>query len=206
MLLETLLIDNRKVMRLEAHLQRLRQSAQFFGFKYNEAAVREAILHAAATTADDRFRLRLTVDQNSRIEAQIQPLPPLSNELECAIASERTNSADPFLRHKTTARKLYDDKLGELKTHPTIFDTLFFNERDELTEGARSNVFLIKNGTWFTPVVESGLLNGVMRQEILSTHKVCEQKLYREDLMRADAVYLSKSLRGLVRVTIANER
>jgi para-aminobenzoate synthetase / 4-amino-4-deoxychorismate lyase len=201
-LLETLLIRNRKVLRLEAHLQRLRQSAQFFGFKCNEAAVRAAILNAAAKAVSDRLRLRLTVDQNSQVEAQIQPLPGLPLQLECAIASERTNSADPLLRHKTTARKLYDDILKQLKAQPTIFDALFFNERDELTEGARSNVFLIKSGAWFTPPVDSGLLNGVMRQDILSIHKVHEQKLYREDLMSADAVYLSNSLHGLLRVSI----
>ncbi|MBV8212362.1 MAG: aminodeoxychorismate synthase component I [Verrucomicrobia bacterium] len=204
MLLETLLIDSGKVPRLEAHLQRLKQSAQFFGFKYNEAAIREAILCHAAATPKDRRRLRLTVDQHSQIETQIQPLAPLPMQLECVIASKRTNSADPLLRHKTTARKLYDDTLGKLEANPTIFDALFFNERDELTEGARSNVFLVKCGVWSTPVVESGLLSGVMRQEILNTHKVFEKKLHQEDLISADAVYLSNSLRGLARVILAD--
>jgi len=205
MLLETLLVDNSKVPRLEAHLQRLAESAQFFGFKYNQAAVRDAILCLAATTPNDQLRLRLTVDQHSHIQTQIQPLATLPMPLKCAIASKRTNSADPLLRHKTTARKLYDETLGNLKANPMIFDALFFNERDELTEGARSNVFLVKSGVWSTPVVESGLLNGVMRQEILNTRKVFEKRLYHADLISADAVYLSNSLRGLLRVTLAED-
>ena len=204
MLLETLLIDNGKVPRLEAHLERLRQSAQFFGFNYNQAAIRAAILSHAAATPNDQRRLRLTVDRHSQIETQIQPLAPLPRQLTSVIASKQTNSADLFLRHKTTARKLYDDTLEQLKATPTIFDALFFNERHELTEGARSNVFLVKSGVWSTPVIESGLLNGVMRQEILNTHKVFEKKLYLEDLVSADAVYLSNSLRGLVRVTLVD--
>jgi branched-subunit amino acid aminotransferase/4-amino-4-deoxychorismate lyase len=53
-------------------------------------------------------------------------------------------------------------------------------------------------GVWFTPPVECGLLNGIMRQEILRTRPVRVQKLYREDLLDADAVYLSNALRGLV--------
>jgi len=205
MLLETLLIDNGKVPRLETHLQRLGQSAQFFGFRYNKAAVREAILSLAAATPNGQLRLRLTVDQHSQIETQIQPLAPLPMQLKCVIASERTNSGDLLLQHKTTARELYDDTLGELKTNPAIFDALFFNERDELTEGARSNVFLVKSGVWSTPVVESGLLSGVMRQEIVNTHKVFEKKLYREDLISADAIYLTNSLRGLLQVSLTND-
>jgi branched-subunit amino acid aminotransferase/4-amino-4-deoxychorismate lyase len=200
-----LLIDNGNVPRLEAHLERLGQSAQFFGFKYDKAAVREAILSVAAATPNGQLRLRLTVDQHGQIETQVQPLAPLPMQLKCVIASKRTDSGDLLLHHKTTARELYDDTLGELKANPAIFDALFFNERDELTEGARSNVFLVKSGVWSTPVVESGLLNGVMRQEILDTHKVFEKKLYCADLISADAVYLSNSLRGLLRVTLADD-
>jgi len=203
MLLETLLVDNGTVMRFKAHLERLKQSAQFFGFKYDEAALRETLLRTVATT-QGQCRLRLTLNQNGQVGAEIQPLLPLPTQPAFVIASERTDSSDLLLHHKTTARKLYDDTLEQLKARPSVFDALFFNEKDELTEGARSNVFLIKNGTWFTPEVESGLLNGIMRQEILNIRTICEQKLYREDLMTADAVYLSNSLRGLLRVSITN--
>ena len=60
----------------------------------------------------------------------------------------------------------------------------------------------MKNGEWFTPPVESGLLDGIMRQEILRTRPVRVQKLYRDDLLNADAVYLSNALRGLLRVKL----
>jgi para-aminobenzoate synthetase/4-amino-4-deoxychorismate lyase len=70
-----------------------------------------------------------------------------------------------------------------------------------LTEGARSNVFLLKDSVWLTPPLESGVLNGIMRQEILRIREVRVQKLYREDLRSADAVYLSNALRGLIRVS-----
>ena len=64
----------------------------------------------------------------------------------------------------------------------------------------------MKNGEWFTPPVESGLLDGIMRQEILRTRPVRVQKLYRDDLLNADAVYLSNALRGLVPSKINHER
>src|SRR5260370_38118791 len=92
----------------------------------------------------------------------------------------------PLLRHKTTARSLYDSVLRRLKAE--CFDALFFNEREEMTEGARSNVFLTKNGKWFTPPLESGLLDGIMRQQILRTTPVRVQRLYRDELLNATVV------------------
>ena len=200
LLFETLLLENGELMRLEAHLERLRESARFFGSKYEESAIRKTIQQATPTTKERR-RIRLTLNRDGTAEVQVHALPVLPAQLKFVIAMERTASTDPLLRHKTTARKLYDNTLARLKTRPAVFDGLFFNEKGELTEGARSNVFLVKDGAWFTPPVESGLLNGVMRKEVLNTHKVQEQKLYREDLINADEVYLSNSLRGLVRVS-----
>ena len=142
------------------------------------------------------------MEKDGNIDVQVQALVDLPKPLFSVIAPERMDAGDPLLRHKTTARLLFDSALQRLKGNPSCFDALFFNEREELTEGARSNVFLLKNGAWFTPPVESGLLDGIMRQEILRTRPVRVQKLYRDDLLTADAVYLSNALRGLVRVSL----
>jgi branched-subunit amino acid aminotransferase/4-amino-4-deoxychorismate lyase len=190
------------LMRLEAHLERLKESARFFGFKYDESAIRKTVQRATLTTGKERLRIRFTLNWDGTAEVQVHALPVLPAQLRFVIAAERTESTDPLLRHKTTARKLYDNTLDRLKTRLAVFDALFFNEKGELTEGARSNVFLVKDGAWFTPPMESGLLNGVMRKEVLNTYKVQEQRLYREDLINADEVYLSNSLRGLLRVSI----
>lgn len=200
-LLETLLHENGNLKRFEAHLKRLEKSAHFFGFTYNESAIRQTIL-SRLKAAKGRHRCRLTLNRDGGIDVQFEPLARLPDKLFVVLAAERTRSWDQLLQHKTTARNLYDDVLGSLQAYPTVFDALFFNERDELTEGARSNVFLLKNGSWFTPPLESGLLNGIMRREILYTRRVREQKLYHEDLVNADAVFLSNALRGLVRVSL----
>jgi para-aminobenzoate synthetase / 4-amino-4-deoxychorismate lyase len=203
-LFETLLFVRGVFMRLEAHLERLRQSVRFFRFKYDESALRHALVQASRRTDKDRCRVKLMLSWDGEIDLQIHALSELPLELRFVVAAKRTESADPLLRHKTTARKLYDEALAELKTQPMVFDVLFFNEQGELTEGARTNIFLVKNGAWFTPPIESGLLNGIMRNEIVNTRRVYEEKLYHEDLINADAVYLSNSLRGLLRVTGRN--
>jgi para-aminobenzoate synthetase / 4-amino-4-deoxychorismate lyase len=195
-LLETLLLQDGQLKRLGAHLERLKQSADFFGFKYDESHIRETLLYTQKKSLAGSHRVRLTLEKDGRIDVGFQPLVNLPQRISFVLAPDRVDSSDVLLLHKTTARDLYDRALRRLKTE--CFDVLFFNQREELTEGARSNVFLLKNGVWFTPPVESGLLNGIMRQEILRARPVRVQKLYYDDLINADAVYLSNALRGLV--------
>ena len=60
---------------------------------------------------------------------------------------------------------------------------LFLNLRGEVTEGAISNVFVEKDGRWFTPPVECGLLPGVYRRHLLETRPEIEERvLSLEDL------------------------
>jgi Amino-transferase class IV len=64
---------------------------------------------------------------------------------------------------------------------------LFFNERGELTERRRSNVFVNVDGHWWTPPVSSGLLPGVTRSVVLDdpARSSAERVLTRKDLARA---------------------
>ena len=50
---------------------------------------------------------------------------------------------------------------------PAVFDAIFCNTRGEVCEGARSNVYVERDGVLLTPPVSSGLLPGVMRRHLL---------------------------------------
>ena len=80
----------------------------------------------------------------------------------------------------------------------------FINEKGEVTEGGRSNIFIESGGRFFTPKLSSGLLPGVMRQEILkkSKFKVEEKTIRANDVYNADKIYLSNSLRGFFQVQL----
>jgi para-aminobenzoate synthetase/4-amino-4-deoxychorismate lyase len=118
------------------------------------------------------------------------------------ICEERTDPRDPMLYHKTSHRPVYAKALREA-TQAGFDDVLFLNLRNELTEGAISNVFVEKDGRWFTPPVECGLLAGVFRRCLLETRPEIEERVLRlEDLRTADAIYLTNAVRGLRRVAI----
>jgi para-aminobenzoate synthetase/4-amino-4-deoxychorismate lyase len=83
-------------------------------------------------------------------------------------------------------------------------DVLFMNERDEVTEGAISNLFVEKDGRWLTPPLLCGVLPGVFRRYLLETRpNTREQILKMHDIETADALYLCNSLRGLRRVHLS---
>jgi len=112
-------------------------------------------------------------------------------------------SDDLLLAHKTTLRHVYD--AGWKKAEAVgAFDTLFFNERGELTEGGRSNVFVKINGQWMTPPLSAGVLPGVMRARLLEDDNwnAIEHTITRADLKNAEAVCVCNALRGILQAQV----
>ncbi|MBL8435160.1 MAG: aminotransferase class IV, partial [Zoogloea sp.] len=118
------------------------------------------------------------------------------------ISPCRVNSQDLLLRHKTTARALYDTELARVMA-AGHFDAVFLNEKGELTEGARTNVFVERGGVLLTPPLSAGLLDGVLRRRLLRQGRAREARLGLDDLLGAEAVLVGNGLRGLVRVRVA---
>ncbi|MBK7451688.1 MAG: aminotransferase class IV [Anaerolineales bacterium] len=56
------------------------------------------------------------------------------------------------------------------------------------------------NGELFTPPVECGLLAGTFRAELVASGEVKEKVLKKQDLAKAEAVFLVNSLRKWVKV------
>jgi para-aminobenzoate synthetase/4-amino-4-deoxychorismate lyase len=85
-----------------------------------------------------------------------------------------------------------------------LWDLLFFNERDELVEGARSSVFVRLDGRLSTPPLESGALPGVMRARVLADPAAgaIERTILRRELQRAQDLYLCNAVRGLFQVRL----
>ena len=199
------------IRHLERHLARLSASARYFDFRFDVAEVRARLdTQRAALPPGVEHRMRLALGKSGDakiVAAPLAVLPP--GEVGVLLAPERgfaaTQADDPLLRHKTTRRADYDRGWREAEAHHA-FDTLFFNERDELTEGGRSNVFVKLDGTWWTPPLDSGVLPGVMRAVLLEDPALhaAERVLTRADLLRADALMLSNALRGALPARIVS--
>lgn len=197
-LIETLRREAGEILRLERHLARLAASAAWLGYPCDLAAVRA---HLAALPAGEVQRVRLTLDKQGQIEAAAFPLvAEPAGPRYARWAVERIDSAHPLRRHKTTYRAPYDRAMQQLVATPEVFDLIFCNERGEVVEGSRSNVFVECDGVLLTPPLASGALPGVLRAELLESGRAREAVLWPEDL--ADGCYLGNSLRGLVWVGV----
>lgn len=185
---------------LERHVARLRASAAALGFACDEARLRTCIADAfAAMDAGKDYRLRLALRADGDVWLSSAVLTPLAQPVRLLLSRQAMPSDDALLAHKTTLRSTYDAGWQHAET-VGAFDTLFFNERGELTEGGRSNVFVRIGGRWFTPPLSSGLLPGVMRACLLTdpAWNALERPLSLQDLRVADEVCVCNALRGVL--------
>jgi 4-amino-4-deoxychorismate lyase len=201
-LIETMKADAKGMIALlPYHLRRLKQSAQALGYAYpgNDAvieAIKTALDSSGAIKSTDT-RVRLLLDSFGKLAIQTASLPALQGLPFVALTNLKLESAEPFLQHKTTHRPWYDAATQWLAQHPDYFDLIFLNEKSELCEGSRSNIYVLKNGEWLTPPLSSGLLGGVLRTQLLETGQVKEAFLAPSDLTADKAsIRLSNALRG----------
>ena len=193
---------------LERHLARLRTSSDYFGYPFGDDVVRAGVIAACAVLPPGvPCRLRLALLANGEVVVQTGALAPLAGEGEpvrLLLADEPVRSSDLFLRHKTSVRARYDAGWRAAEARGA-FDTLFFNERGELTEGGRSNVFVRVAGRWVTPPLSSGVLPGVMRALLLDDPdwNAVEVPITRETLERAQEIVVCNALRGPLRAVLA---
>ena len=178
-------------MRLPAHLARMKASAGVFSIPFDEAAARTA-LDAAVEHKSGPLRVRLALDETGDFTATAAPLSPPQEAWTYALSPRRVSSTDRLARHKTDWRELYDRPAGGAD------EWLFLNERGELVEGARTNIFLRCGETLLTPPLGSGCLAGVLRAELLDQGRAVEATLTPADIADGD-LFLGNSLRGLVR-------
>ena len=192
---------------LEQHLDRLTASCRFFGHPFEIGAARALLIEACVAMAPGQlYRLRLAVQPGGEMTIQSAPLQPLNEPVALLLASETTYSGDVFLRHKTSVRSRYDAAWRAAEARGA-FDALFFNERGELTEGGRSNVFVRFGGRWMTPRLSCGLLPGVMRAVMLQAPawQASEGVITRAMLEAADDIVVCNALRGPLRAVIIDE-
>lgn len=200
-LIETMRADSQgQIPMLVGHLQRLQASALNLGFNWPGRVAVEQTIQAALlkiTTPASSTRVRLLMTPDGQLQITTAPLPALQTRPLVALASLTLDSHEALLQHKTTQRPWYDPTTQWLAAHHDFFDLIFLNERAELCEGSRSNIYIQQNNAWLTPPLACGLLGGVMREHLLSTHQVREAVLTLTDFEQpAASLRLSNGLRG----------
>jgi para-aminobenzoate synthetase/4-amino-4-deoxychorismate lyase len=183
---------------LDLHLERMKASADYFEFRFEELSLREQLNNfAEGLERGLRHRVRLLLARSGVASISSEPLAVIRKPASILVSAERTDSSEALLRHKTTWRPMYDRVLADARARG-FDDALFLNERGEATECAIHNVMIAKGGKLVTPPIECGLLPGVYRRYMLAAHpEVQEAVVTLDDLVSADRIFIFNSVRGL---------
>jgi 4-amino-4-deoxychorismate lyase len=183
---------------LELHLNRMCDTARKLGFPFNRA---QAVNLCDTVASYEMLRCRLTLGRDGKFELSSQPIEPTKPRWRIAISDTLLSKGDPWLAHKTTQRKIYDDARARLPDG--IDEFLFFNNRNELCEGTITNVFVaLESGAWVTPPISSGCLPGILRQTLIKSGFVTVKAVSRQNLVSARQIKVGNSLRGLIDVEL----
>ena len=230
-LFETIHTNGTQVQFFNEHIERLK-----LGMKQLSMEIPVNFHHTIEThiksliTKNKSFlgtRIRLSIFRNSG-----GLYTPKTNRISYLIESSKLEEPRYFLNKKGLKIGLFDsykktsNSLSGFKTGnslPFILaglhkeemkwdDCILINERQNLVESISSNLFIVKNGILFTPSVESGAVNGIMREQIIrialdmgiTVYDDCIMKP--EQLKDADEIFLTNAIVGIRWVVAYGER
>jgi para-aminobenzoate synthetase/4-amino-4-deoxychorismate lyase len=175
---------------LERHLARMKDSAAYFNYPFDEELIRARLGDATALLERAPHKIRIELGSQGDVTLASQPLPE-SRPLSAALAACPVSPDDVFLFHKTTRRSVYD-----LARLPGFDETLLYNERGEITEFLTANVVVQIGGRKYTPPAACGLLAGTFRAELLAQGAIAERVVTLAELPACEAVWAINSVRG----------
>ncbi|RRN67488.1 aminodeoxychorismate synthase component I [Peribacillus simplex] len=198
-LLESMKLSDGEYYLLNDHIDRMKQSADYFNYQFSELKLRDELQKYADLNQGKLQKVRVLLKENGEMEVSGQAIKPLDSELTAILAETPISSGNPFLFHKTTNRDVYE---GFQKNNPDFDDVLLWNEEGFITEFSNGNVVVKINGDYYTPPVESGLLAGTFRQGLIRKKEIKEKPILKADLNSAEEIWFINSVRGKLKVNL----
>lgn len=201
---ETMRVYHGKIFLEEEHLQRLIESARAVGYKPipNSKKMREELALTLQQTGDEAkdTSVRLTLWEGRIfvfIGARVIPSELYRTGAVLKTASFPRGNANAF-PYQSKASAYQQAILASTEPSASgVFDWVFVDMREGLTETRTGNFFIVKDRILLTPP-EHLILNGVTRRFVIKcAHelklKVRETPLMRHDFFNADEAFLSNT-------------
>lgn len=200
-LFETMKFKNGVIERLDLHLKRLEESASYFLFKYNEEIVIKSLKDELSKYDSSKdYKVKLILNKWGSVNIEVSDISTTPGKINVIISDKIISAENRFQYFKTTNRDLYDSEYKKY-SEEGFFDVIFINEKNQVAEGSRTNIFINKCGLLYTPPISCGILPGVFRKYWLRRNiNIKEEVLFKDDLLVADDIILTNSLRGIVKL------
>lgn len=130
--------------------------------------------------------------------------------LTLGLYPEQCIIADTFSSLKTSSAMLYVMASLYKKKHG-YDDCVIVNQIGHVAEATSSNLFIVKSGQLYTPGVNQGCVEGIMRSVVIELAEtgglqVFESPVTMDDLNSADEVFLTNAIQGLTWVRCFGSR
>ena len=215
-LFETIRTSNGVAEFLPLHLDRLERSAAALGLSSPSRAhivsgVTE-VLRLDSDVATGRLRITLTSGSGKpgalrgegwSLVITHSAFTPSSHEVRLTVSDFRRDALSPLAGHKSTSYALEVLAVNDAVKHG-FDDAILLNHHNEVVETSSANIFAVLNNVVVTPSVTTGCLPGVIREVILeefpSSLKMAQIPFTTSELLSAQEVFVTSSLRGIVPV------
>lgn len=219
-LFETMRSLDNNIVYFKEHLKRINQSCKLMHirFPYSFNKLKEVIKKTVKINRITDAYVRLTLWKSDTltdtlvVARKYQPYPwqKYKRGFRACISGYRQNENSLLAQLKTTNYLFYQLAYTEAKKRG-FDEAIILNNRGYLTETSRSNVFLVKDKTLFTPALECGCLDGITRRVILDLAKKHHIPVYTgnftiQDLYNSDEAFLTNSLMGIMPLVSIEKR
>jgi len=200
---ETMLLVDGRPVELDAHIARLAASLEALFGKGPPEGVRDLVRDRANDISLGRLRLTIAPGGNGSfmVDADAGEVDPgLVFPSRERAADLRSLAVDGGLgEHKWVDRALLG---GAEAGAPESAVPLLLDGDGAVLEASRANVFLVRAGALATPPTDGRILPGIARRRAIEVAReegiqIREETMTLDDLLQADEVFLTGSVRGV---------
>lgn len=224
---ETIRVFNGKVVFLHHHIARLfysldivrMQLPDFFTSQYLNLSIIKLI--EANSKNNFNARIRLTIFRKSSEKIYFINKNEISDFILEYIPLEHSNfelsrkfnyKIDVFEEIKKPSGILSQLKTNNVLLHSiagseiadkSLDNIILINENNCITEAVNANIFLVKENIIYTPKLEDGCVDGILRKVLIKLIKekthftIIENKIDKSELNNCDEVFLTNSISGV---------
>ncbi|MBD3264469.1 MAG: hypothetical protein GF375_05135 [Candidatus Omnitrophica bacterium] len=215
---ESMRLRNSEIPFFSMHTERLKNSCKFLGIETPEENWQDIINRLVSENNLNEGYLRITVYKKREGTGVTVYVNKFSyyNASDYqkgfkAISSPQRRSSGA-VSSKVKSISYLDNRLAWFEAQRRgKQEAIIFNHKGILCGGARSNIFLIKEGKVFTPSLQDGAFPGITRQVIINIAGVLSIPLREEELSEGDIIgceeaFITSSLMEVMPLTEYNER
>jgi Branched-chain amino acid aminotransferase/4-amino-4-deoxychorismate lyase len=188
---------------LERHLKRLNNSSkELFDIELDLDNIKTTLNQYPKNTvlkllvAYDETKIFYEKPKTYKVYIKNREKGPIPSVVSLTISPYKRHSKDIPIYHKTTNYLL--NTLAKRKAQEMgFFDGIFLNENDDIQECSSSNIIFEKDGKYYSPYIQSGILFGITLQTLKDHINIEFLPIKVKDLKEFERAFILNSVIGV---------